>query len=44
MGDAFRTKEKKTETKPPQLARTVRTPKIIARVRPALTRSPTQSA
>lgn len=42
--DAFRTKGKITETKPPELARTVRTPEIIARVRPELFRSPTQLA
>lgn len=42
--DAFKTKGKITETKPPELARTVRTPEMIARVRPELIRSPTQSA
>lgn len=42
--DALRTKGKITETKPLELARTVRTPEIIARVRPALIRSPTQSS
>lgn len=42
--DAFRTKGKITERKSLELARTVRTPEILPRVRPALIRSPTQSS